>query len=174
LFGVRIWRPFCILFSLSIDSCASISASLSARFFSSFQVQFSISQLESRGKQAALRAQDWHGRAKQALERGHEELAREALRNQKEYEVGRDPTVLEASRVHLFSLLLFLYASFLFVRFFLELNERSSIGRGMFRSGPEKLASRYSFAGQSTLHRFRSSCVIEAGCLSPVVVFSKP
>lgn len=64
------------------------------------QVLASTKQLENKYKQAAQNSEDWYRRAKLALEKGEEELAREALKRRKEYEenAGQLSTQLEQQR----------------------------------------------------------------------------
>lgn len=52
----------------------------------SLQVLASQKQLEQRYKQAQSNADDWLRRAKLALQKGQEELAKEALKKKKDYE----------------------------------------------------------------------------------------
>lgn len=51
------------------------------------KVLASQKQLENKYKAAQTAADDWYRRAKLALEKGDEDLAREALKRRKDYEV---------------------------------------------------------------------------------------
>jgi phage shock protein A len=64
----------------------SVFKRVSQSVFSLVQVLASQKQLEQRYKQAQSNADDWLRRAKLALQKGQEELAREALKKKKDYE----------------------------------------------------------------------------------------